>query len=78
MRRRELESLSVAISRRLSPADKANMKDGNTARLASSLGISPEQGAALRHFHERTRAAVDRAARQNRNLAHNKQLDLRR
>jgi hypothetical protein len=76
--RRELESLSVAISRRLSPSDKTDMKDGNAARLASSLGINPEQGAALRHVHERMRATLDRAARQNRDRARDNQLGIRR
>ncbi|MGO4567488.1 zeta toxin family protein [Rhizobium sp. 2YAF20] len=72
-----LEGLSSAIGRRLSPADKADLRDGNPARLAS-LAISPEQGVTFRHVHERTRAAQDRSRRQSSDLARGTQLEIRR
>ncbi|MGQ2952918.1 MAG: zeta toxin family protein [Agrobacterium sp.] len=76
--RRELESLTLAIAKRLSPAEKTDLKDGNIGRLASSLGISPEQGIALRGIHERLGVVQQRALRQNRDLSRANQLDIRR
>lgn len=75
--RRELESLTLAITKRLSPAEKADLKDGNTARLASSLGISPEQATALRGVYDRVRVMQERVTRQNRDLSRTNQLDIR-
>ncbi|OCP22462.1 MULTISPECIES: zeta toxin family protein [unclassified Ensifer] len=76
--RRELESLFLAISKRLSPGEKADLKGGNVARMASSLGISQEQGVSLRDIHERASALQDRALRQNRECSRGSQLDIRR
>lgn len=76
--RREIESLTLAITKRLSPSEKAELRDGNVTRLASSLRISQEQGARLRQVHEGTRALQERVMRQNRELARANQLDIRR
>lgn len=76
--RRELEAVTLAITKRLSPAEKINLKGGNVTRLSSSLGISQEQGASLRLVHERARALQDRTQRQSREIARANQLDIRR
>lgn len=76
--RRVLESLTLAITKRLSPVEKIDLKDGNTARLASSLGISPEQATALRGVYERARVVQERAMRQNHDLSRTNQLDIQR
>ena len=76
--RRELETLTLAISRRLSPADKADLKEGNVARLASSLGATRDQAATLRQVHDQTRAVQDRNLRQNRDLSRGNQIGFRR
>lgn len=76
--RRELETLSLAIAKRLSPAEKADLRRGVVARMASSLGISKEQGALLRNIHERTKALQETALRQNRERTRSNQLDIRR
>lgn len=75
---RELETLSLAITKRLSPAEKANLNGGNVAGMASSLGINAEQGALLRNIHERTKILQEAALRQNRERARGNQLDIRR
>ncbi len=67
--RRELETITLAINRRLSPADKVDLKAANVARLSSSLDITQEQGVALRNVHEQTRALQERSIRQNRELS---------
>jgi hypothetical protein len=67
--RRELESITLAINRRLSPSDKADLKAGNVVRLGSSLGVTDEQSACLKNCHEQTRALQERSIRQNRKLA---------
>ena len=76
--RRELETMTLAISRRLSPADKADLKEGNVARLASSLGVTRDQAASLRQVHEQTRAVQERNLRQNRDLSRGNQIGIRR
>jgi hypothetical protein len=76
--RRELETLSLAITKRLSPVEKADVKGGNVAGVATSLGINTEQGALLRNIHERTRALQETALRQNRERVRGNQLDIRR
>jgi len=76
--RRELETMTLAISRRLSPADKADLKEGNVARLASSLGTTRDQAATLRQVHEQTRAVQERNLRQNRDLSRGNQIGIRR
>jgi hypothetical protein len=76
--RRELEAVTLAITKRLSPAEKTDLKGGNVTRLSSSLGISQEQGASLRLVHERARALQDRTLRQSREIARANQLDIRR
>lgn len=75
--KRELEAISSAINRRLSPAEKTDLRGGNIVRLASSLGMTSEQGATLRQVHERV-DAVNRALQQGRDLARTSRLGLRR
>lgn len=76
--RRELETMTLAISRRLSPADKADLKEGKVARLASSLGATREQAVSLRQVHDQARALQEKAVRQNRELSRTTQLAVRR
>lgn len=76
--RRELETITLAINRRLSPMDRADLKDGNLARLASSLGVTRDQAASLRQVHEQTRVLQDKNLRQNRELNRGDQLGIRR
>jgi hypothetical protein len=75
--RRELEALTLAISKRLAPAEKAALKEGNIGTIASSLHIDREQVAALTLIHERTGAARENV-RQNRDVAWANQLAIRR
>lgn len=75
--RRELETVTLAITKRLSPAEKADLKGGNVVGLASSLGVSHEQAASLRLVHERARALQGRSLRQSREIARANQLDIR-
>lgn len=76
--RRELETMTLAISRRLSPADKADLKEGNVARLASSLGVTRDQAAALRQVQEHARALQERNLSENRDLSRGNQIGIRR
>ncbi|UVC12477.1 zeta toxin family protein (plasmid) [Rhizobium sp. TH2] len=75
---RELETLSLAITKRLSPAEKAVLKEGNIARVASSFAISAEQGASLRKIHEGAKTLQETTLRQNRERTQGNQLHLRR
>lgn len=76
--RREFETLMLAITKRLSASEKADLRNGDVARLASSLRISQEQGVSLRLVNERARALQESALRQNRELSRGDQLDIRR
>ncbi|MXN48669.1 BID domain-containing T4SS effector [Shinella kummerowiae] len=76
--RRELETMTLAISRRLSPADKADLKEGNVARLALSLGATREQAASLQQVHEQARVLQEKTVRQNREVSRTSQLAMRR
>ncbi|EYR82822.1 zeta toxin family protein [Shinella sp. 838] len=76
--RRELETMTLAINRRLSPGDKADLKEGNVARLASSLGATREQAASLRQVHEQARVLQEKTVRQNREVSRTSQLTMRR
>lgn len=76
--RREFETIALAVNRRLSPSDKVDLKAGDIARLASSLGVTRDQAASLRQVHEQSRALQERNLRQNRELARGNQLGVRR
>lgn len=76
--RRELETLSLAINKRLSPAEKADLKGGNIARVASFLGIGAEQGASLRKIHEGAKTLQETALRQNHERTRGNQWHIRR
>ncbi|PZM12949.1 zeta toxin family protein [Rhizobium tubonense] len=76
--RRELESLALAITKRLSPSDKADLRAGNVAKLTSSYGISREQADALRAVHARVGSLQERNLRQSRDVARTTQLGIRR
>lgn len=76
--RRELETITLAISRRLSSADKADLKEGDVARLSSSLGVTRDQAASLRQVHEQSRALQENTIRQNREISRTSQLAMRR
>lgn len=76
--RREFEAIMLAINRRLAPTDKADLKGGNVARLASSLSVTRDQAASLRQIHEQARALQERNLRQNREIVRGSQIGLRR
>lgn len=76
--RRELEMMTLAISRRLSPSDEADLKIGDVARLASSLGIGRDQAASLRQVQEQSRVLQERTLRQSREIARGSQIGIRR
>jgi hypothetical protein len=76
--RREFEKLTVAMTKRLSAADRADLKEGNVTRLGSSLGITPEQAASLKLVQDRAGALKDRTLRPSRHLARANQLDIQR
>jgi hypothetical protein len=78
MLRRELEALSLAIAKRLAPAEKHELKSGDLARIASAIGIGRDQAAALQLIHERIGALQDTAVRQKREVARTPQLGMRR
>jgi predicted kinase len=76
--RREFETITLAINRRLATIDKADLKDGNVARLASSLGVTRDQAASLRQVHEQACALQEKNLRQNREIARGSQIGIRR
>ncbi|NTE68129.1 BID domain-containing protein [Agrobacterium tumefaciens] len=76
--RRELEKITLAMTKRLSSADRADLKGGNVTRLGSSLGITPEQAASLKLVQDRVGALQDRSLRQTRDVASTPQLGMRR
>ncbi len=76
--RRELDALALAISKRLSPSEKVDLRQGNVDRLATSLQISREQGAALRLVHERAKTLQDRVRQQTREISRGQQQNIRR
>jgi hypothetical protein len=76
--RREFENLTLATSKRLSAADRADVKAANFARLGSSLGITPEQAASLKLVQDRAGVLQDRTLRPSRQLARANQLDIQR
>lgn len=76
--RRELEKLTAAMTKRLSAADRADLKGGNITRLGSSLGITPEQATSLKFLQDRAGALQDRSLRQTRQVVSTPQLGIRR
>ncbi|KVK54269.1 hypothetical protein BCY90_15910 [Agrobacterium deltaense] len=76
--RRELEKITLAMTKRLSSADRADLKGGNVTRLGASLGIMPEQAASLKLVQDRAGALQDRSLRQTRHVASTPQLGMRR
>ncbi len=76
--RREFEKLTLAMTERLSSADRADLKGGNVTRLGSSLGITPEAAASLKLVQERAGALQDRSLRQTRHVVSTPQLGIRR
>ncbi|HCL63609.1 MAG TPA: zeta toxin [Rhizobium sp.] len=76
--RREFDTLTLAMTKRLSPTDRADLKGGNVARLGSSFGITSEQVATLKLVQDRASALQDRSLRQTRNVVNTPQLGIRR
>lgn len=76
--RREFEKLTLAMTKRLSSEDRADLKGGNVTRLGSSLGITSEQAASLKLVQDRASALQDRALRQMRQVVNTPQLGIRR
>lgn len=76
--RGELEKLTLAITKRLSAADRTALKDENFAKLGSSLGITPEQVASLKLVHDRAGALQGQSLRQTRHVVSTHQLGIKR
>ncbi|RJG39925.1 zeta toxin family protein [Mesorhizobium sp. DCY119] len=76
--RREFEKLTLAMTKRLSLADRADLKGGDLTRLASSLRITPEQAASLKLVQDRAGALQERSLRQTRHVVSTPQLGIRR
>lgn len=76
--RRELEKLTLAMTRRLSATDRADLKEGNVTRLGSSLGITPEQAASLKRVQDRAGALQARSVRETRQVVSTPHLGIRR
>lgn len=76
--RRELETLTVAMTRRFSPSDRADLKAGNLGRLTTSLGISRERGALLKSVQEQARILQGRTVQERRDLSRGNTLEIRR
>lgn len=76
--RREFEKLTVAMTKRLSAADRADLKEGNFRTLESSLGITPEQAASLKLVQDRASVLQERSLRQTRQVVSAQQLGMRR
>ncbi|WP_460233340.1 zeta toxin family protein [Agrobacterium radiobacter] len=75
--RREFEKITLAMTKRLSSADRADLKGGNVTRLGSSLGITPEQVASLKVIQDRAGALQERSLRQTRHVSNTPQLGIR-
>jgi hypothetical protein len=67
--RREFEKLVLAMTKRLSSEDRADLKAGNVTRLGSSLGISSDQAASLKRVQDRASVFQDRSLRQTRQVS---------
>lgn len=76
--RREFEKLALAMSKRLSPTDRADLKEGAVARLGTSLGIAPREAASLKLLQDRASALQDRSLRQTHTVVSANQLGIRR
>lgn len=76
--RRELEKLTLAMTKRLSTADRTALKDENFAKLGSSLGITPEQAASLKLVQDRAGALQGQSLRQTRQVVSTPQLGIKR
>ncbi|OWV98876.1 zeta toxin family protein [Rhizobium sp. R693] len=76
--RREFEKLTVAMTRRLSAADRTALKEENFAKLGSSLGITPEQAASLKRVQDRAGVLQGQSLRQTRQVVSAHQLGIKR
>jgi hypothetical protein len=76
--RRELEKLALAMSKRLSSTDRADLKEGNVERLGASLGIAPQEAASLKLLQDRAIALQEWSLRQARTVVTATQLGIRR
>ncbi|SEI14694.1 Zeta toxin [Rhizobium tibeticum] len=76
--RREFEKLTLAMVKRLSSADRADLKEGKVTKPGSSLGITPEQASSLKLVQDRAGALQDRSLRQARHIVSTPQLGMRR
>lgn len=76
--RREFEKITLAMTKRLSAADRTALKEENFAKLESSLGITPEQAASLKRVQERAGVLQGQSLRQTRQVVSTNQLGIKR
>lgn len=76
--RRELEKLTLAMTKRLSAADRTALKEENFAKVGSSLGITPEQAASLKRVQDRAGVLQGQSLRQSRQVVSTNQLGIKR
>ncbi|QTG16986.1 BID domain-containing protein (plasmid) [Agrobacterium tumefaciens] len=75
---REFEKIMLAMTKRLSAADRSALKEENFAKLGSSLGITPEQAASLKLVQDRAGALQGQSLRQTRQVVSTHQLGIKR
>ncbi|TQN59178.1 AAA family ATPase [Agrobacterium tumefaciens] len=76
--RREFEKITLAMTKRLSAADRTGLKAENFAKLESSLGITPEQAASLKRVQDRAGVLQGQSLRQTRQVVSTNQLGIKR
>ncbi len=74
---REFEKITLAMTKRLSAADRSALKEENFAKLGSSLGITPEQAASLKLVQDRAGALQGQSLRQTRQVVSTHQLGIK-
>lgn len=76
--RREFEKITLAMTKRLSAADRTALKAENFAKLEFSLGITPEQAASLKRVQDRAGVLQGQSLRQTRQVVSTNQLGIKR
>ena len=76
--RREFEKIMLAMTKRLSGAERTALTEENFAKLGSSLGITPEQAASLKRVQDRAGVLQGQSLRQTRQVVNTHQLGIKR
>jgi hypothetical protein len=76
--RREFEKITLAMTKRLSAADRTALKEENFVKVGSSLGITPEQAASLKRVQDRAGVLQGQSLRQTRQVVSTNQLGIKR